>query len=164
MISLIVAISKNGVIGKGNEIPWYLPDDLKHFSKTTRGHTVIMGRKTYESIIKRLGKPLPDRKNIILTSQKDFKASGCIVVNSISEAQKNIQDNEEVFIIGGAKVYEDFLPFAGKLYITDVDIECEGDVFFPDYNKDDWKEVSSIFHPTDAKHPNSFNFIELIRK
>lgn len=163
MISIIVAVSKNGVIGKNNEIPWYLPDDLKHFAKITKGHTIIMGRKTYESIIKKLGHPLLDRKNIIITSQNNFSAPDCIVVNSTIEAQKDISDNEEVFIIGGAKVYEDFLPLANKLYLTDVDLTCEGDVSFPSYNKEDWREISREEHTKDSKNPYNFTFLEFIK-
>lgn len=158
MISIIVAVSKNGVIGKNNEIPWYLPDDLKHFAKITTGHTVVMGRKTFESIVKRIGKPLPNRKNIILTSQKDFQAPDCVVKSSVSEVLEIIPKDEEVFIIGGVKVYEDFLPFADKLYITEVDIDSDGDIKFPEYKKEDWIEISSEDHKKDEKNDYDFTF------
>jgi dihydrofolate reductase len=164
MISIIVAISKNGVIGKNNEIPWYLPDDLKHFAKITTDHTVVMGRKTYESIINRLGKPLPNRKNIILTSQKDFQAPDCLIKNTVSEILEVIPKDEEVFIIGGAKVYEDFLPFTNKLYITKVDTDSDGDIKFPEYNENDWNVTFSENHSKDEKNPFDFSFLELSRK
>lgn len=164
MISIIVAVAKNKVIGKNNEIPWYLPEDLKNFAKITTGHTVVMGRKTYESIIKRIGKPLPNRNNIILTSQKDFQAPDCVVKNSISEILEIIPKDEEVFIIGGAKVYKDFLPLADKLYITEVDFDSDGDIFFPQYNKEEWKIISSEYHEHNEKNPYNFTFLELIKK
>ena len=164
MISIIVATAKNGIIGKNGEIPWYLPDDLKHFAKITRGHTVIMGRKTYESIIKRLGHPLPDRKNIVITSQADYKAPDCLVVSSINEVIKTLPTEEEVFIIGGGKIYEEFLPIADKLYITEVAMECEGDTFFPSIEKDSWEIISSEPHAKDEKNLFDFTFLELVRK
>ncbi len=164
MISIIVATAKNGVIGKNGEIPWYLPDDLKHFAKITRGHTVIMGRKTYESIIKRLGHPLPDRKNIVITSQADYKAPDCFVISSVAEVVKTLPTEEEVFIIGGGKIYEEFLPITDKLYITEVLAEVEGDIIFPTYKIEDWKQISSEHHEKDEKNPFEFNFLELVRK
>lgn len=164
MISIIVAVSKNRIIGKGNEIPWYLPEDLRHFSKITKGHTVIMGRKTYESIVKRLGKNLPDRKSIIITSNRDFQAPECVVVNSVDQALENISKNEEVFIIGGSKVYEDFLPLTQKIYLTEVDLICDGEVSFPKYNSENWKIVSKEEHLKDVKNPYDFTFLELVRK
>lgn len=165
MISIIVATSKNGVIGKNGEIPWYLPDDLKHFAKITREHTVIMGRKTYESIVKRLGHSLPDRENIVITSQDDFNTPGCTVVKSIDDVIKKFSTNaEEVFVIGGGEIYKQFLQSADKLYITEVEIDCIGDVFFPQYNKDDWKEISSEDHSKDEKHLYNFTFLEFLRK
>ena len=165
MISIIVATAKNGVIGKNGEIPWYLPDDLKHFAKITRGHPVIMGRKTYESIVKRLGHALPDRKNVVITSQGDFNAPGCVVIQSINEAIDMFADqNEEFFVIGGGEIYKQFLPFADKLYITEVEMECEGDASFPQYNKDDWKQISSEHHNKDEKHLFEFTFLEFVRK
>lgn len=165
MISIIVAKAKNGVIGKNGEIPWNLPDDLKHFAKITRGHPVVMGRKTYESVVKRLGHPLPDRKNIVITSQGDFNAPGCVVIQSINEAIDMFADqNEEFFIIGGGEIYKQFLQFADKLYITEVDMEFEGDASFPQFNKNDWKQISALHHDKDEKHKFEFTFLEFVRK
>ena len=164
MISIIVARARNNVIGKGGDLPWRLSADLKHFAKITKGHTVIMGRKTYESIFQRLGHGLPERKNIIITSQTDFKAPDCFVVSSINEAIKILPANEETFIIGGGKIYEQFLPLADKLYITEVLAEIEGDTVFPTYKKEDWKLISSEPYKKDEKNSFDFNFLELIRK
>jgi dihydrofolate reductase len=164
MISIIVAMAKNNVIGKGGDLPWRLSADLKHFAQITKGHNVIMGRKTYESIIKRLGHPLPDRKNIVITSQADYKAPDCFVVLSITEAIEILPPNEEVFIIGGGKIYEEFLPITDKLYITEIIAEVEGDVVFPAYKSEDWKQLSSEHHEKDEKNPFEFNFLELVRK
>jgi dihydrofolate reductase len=164
IISLIAAASKNLVIGNKGEIPWYLPDDFKHFAEKTKGHTVIMGQKTYESIVARLGHPLPNRKNIVLSFQADFIAPGCTVFNSIEKALDEVKEEKEVFIIGGGKVYESFLPFANKIYLTEVNLECLGDTYFPTYNKNDWEIVSSVYHPKDEKHACDFNFLELVKR
>jgi dihydrofolate reductase len=165
MISIIVAVAKNGVIGKNGEIPWYLPDDFKHFAKITKGHTVVMGRKTYESIIQRLGKPLPERKNVVITSQHDFKAHGCTVLQSVDKAIKLFSSNkEEVFVIGGSAIYNAFLPVADKLYITEVDVNCDGDTLFPVYNKSDWTLSSKEHHTKDEKHKHEFDYLELLKK
>ncbi|MFA6227333.1 MAG: dihydrofolate reductase [Candidatus Paceibacterota bacterium] len=164
MISIIVAIAKNGVIGKGDDLPWKLSDDLKHFAKVTKGHTVIMGRKTYESIVKRLGHALPNRRNIVVTSQVDFKAPSCMVVRSVKEALSKLPLEDEAFVTGGGEIYRQFLPLANKLYITEVDVECDGDVFFPPYSKDGWKLISSEHHNKDEKNSYDFTFLELVRK
>ena len=164
MISTIVAMAKNNVIGKGGDLPWKLSADLKHFAKITKGHTVIMGRKTYESIFQRLGHGLPERKNIVITSQTDFQAPDCFIMPSISETIKNLPPEEEAFVIGGGKIYEQFLPITDKLYITEVLADIEGDTFFPTYNKEDWKLISSESYKKDEKNSFDFNFLELVRK
>ena len=165
MISIIVAIAKNGVIGKGGDLPWKLSDDLKHFAKITRSHKVIMGRKTYESILKRLGHGLPDRENIVITSQDNFDAPGCTVAKSVDEIIKKFSDNEEeVFIIGGAEIYKQLLPKTSKLYITEVSADCEGDVYFHAGLEESWKMVSSEQHERDEKNSYDFVFQEFIRK
>jgi dihydrofolate reductase len=165
MISIIVAKSLNNVIGVNNDLPWKLSDDLKHFAKVTKGHTVIMGRKTYESINSRLGHALPDRENIIITSRADFKAPGCTIINSIDEAIKKFSSTpEEVFVIGGGEIYLQFLPAASKLYITEVAVECGGDTFFPILEKDAWEMTSSEIHVRDEKNSADFTFLELVRK
>lgn len=163
MISIIVATSLNNVIGKNNDLPWYLPNDLKHFSKITKGHTVVMGRKTYESIFKRLGKPLPDRKNIIITRNKDFSAPNCFVFNDPVAALKGFSKDEEIFIIGGAEIYKSFLPFTDRIYLTKVNTVCEGDVFFPEIKQDEWKEILNEKHSADEKHKHDFSFITLVK-
>ncbi len=152
MISIIVAMAKNNVIGSLNKLPWYLPRDLKHFSSTTKGHTVIMGRNTYLSIVERLGKPLPERKNIVVSSQKDFSAPECIVVNTLDEALEMSPKDEEVFVIGGAQLYKSALPYAQRLYITHVEAEINGDAFFPEFNLEDWQVVSEEHHESDEKN------------
>ncbi len=140
-VSIIVAMDKKRGIGKSNALPWYIPDDLKRFRKLTTGHPVIMGRKTFESIIARLGKPLPKRTNIIVTRDPNFKAEGCIVVNSLESALAKAPADKEIFIIGGGQIFEQSLSFVDRLYITLVDAEFEADVFFPDYL--DFKKVVS---------------------
>lgn len=151
MIALIVAMSKNRVIGNKGSIPWHLPDDFKHFKDLTSGHTVIMGRKTFESI----GRPLPDRKNIIVTSQAEYSAPGCEVATSLISA---IQANPEAFIIGGESLYKESLPIADKVYLTEVETTCEGDTFFPEISDTEWKLIEEEFHANDAKHSYAFTF------
>lgn len=158
MISIIVATSKNGVIGNKGEIPWYLPVDLKHFASKTKGHTTLMGRKTFESIIKKLGHPLPDRKTVILTNQENFLADNCVVVHSWPEAMEKTVD-EEVFVSGGSEIYKLALPYADKLLLTTVDTEATGDTFFC-FNKDEWNLISEELHPKDEKNPLNCTFYE----
>ncbi len=160
-------MGKNRVIGKDGDLPWKLSDDLKHFAKITRGHIVIMGRKTYESILQRLGKPLPDRSSFVITSQKDYKAPGATVCHSVDEVKQKFaqQDSVEVMVIGGGKIYQEFLPLAKTLYITEVLIECEGDTFFPDVDKNEWKIVSRKTHIlVDERNSHPFTFLKLVRK
>jgi dihydrofolate reductase len=162
MISIIVGTSENGVIGHLNDIPWYLPRDLKHFKEITSGHTTIMGRKTYDSIIKRIGKPLPNRKNVIITRQKDFMAPDCVVVHSWEEAMETTKD-EEVFVSGGSDIYSLALPYAQKIYLTIIHTQVDGDSFFT-FDNESWKEISHEFHPKDAKNPFDCTFINYERK
>ncbi|MEO1434782.1 MAG: dihydrofolate reductase, partial [Bacteroidota bacterium] len=128
-ISIIVAQTENRVIGKDNDIPWYLPADLKYFKKVTTGHHIIMGRKCYESI----GRPLPNRANVILTRRMDFHAEGCIVTHSLEEALDIARRNEETeaFIIGGGEIYNLAMPLVDQIYLTQVHTELEGDIYFP---------------------------------
>jgi dihydrofolate reductase len=163
MFSIIVASAKNGTIGNKGEIPWYLPDDFKYFAKITKGHTVVMGRKTYESIIKRIGKPLPERKNVVITNQENFSAPDCIVLKSIEDTVNYFKNtSEEIFIIGGSTIYNQFLPFTDKLYITEVNTEIDGDTKFI-YDKNDWNLISKENHPKDDKHEYSFDFLQLLK-
>lgn len=157
IISIIAAIAKNRVIGSKNKLPWHLPEDIKRFRTLTLGKPVIMGRKTYESI----GKPLPDRKNIVLTRNKDYHISGCIVVHSLDEALNTAKGNNEVMIIGGAEIYKMFLPLADKMYLTLIDAEFAGDSYFPRYNPSEWQEIEHIKKRTENI---SYTFSTLIRE
>lgn len=150
MIALIVATSENGVIGNKNSIPWYLPCDLKHFAQKTTGHTVLMGRKTFESILARLGKPLPNRKNIVLTTQPHYAPEGALVVHSWEEAVEKTK-GEDVYVAGGAEIYKLTLPHADTLFLTVVHAEIPGDTFFT-FTKNEWREVAKEFHPKDEKN------------
>jgi dihydrofolate reductase len=136
MISIIAAVSKNGVIGVDNKLPWDLPEDLKRFKELTTGNVVIMGRKTYESI----GKPLPNRINIVVTRDKDFFVSGVLTANSLDSALLKAGGNKDIFIIGGGEIYKQSMGFADKLYITEVDMEVEGDTTFPTIS-DQWSVI-----------------------
>ena len=135
MISLIAAMTKDRVIGKAGKLPWSIPEDLQFFKQTTLGKPVIMGRKTYESI----GRPLPGRQNIILTRQADLKIKGCIITTTVDEALSCVEGNpDEIMVIGGAEIYELFLPKAKRLYLSIVDKQVEGDAFFPRFNQQEW--------------------------
>lgn len=163
IISLIVAVSENNVIGKDNDLVWNLPDDMKFFKKTTNGHFVIMGRKNYESIPERF-RPLPNRTNVIITRQTNFQAKDCLVVNDINQAldlAKNAQE-QEAFIIGGGQIYQLALQndLVDRIYLTRIHDEFEGDTFFPELSEQ-WKEVHRQWHPADEKHNSSFSFITL---
>lgn len=155
-VSCIVAVAKNNVIGKDNDIPWYLPADLKYFKKTTLHHHIIMGRNCYRSI----GMPLPKRTNIILTRDPFFIASNCLIAHHIEEALTLAFENgeSEAFIIGGGEIYAQSVPFWDKLYITEVDLEVEGDVFFPEINMSEWALISEEAHSKDDKNDYDFTF------
>jgi len=156
IISLISAISENGVIGKDNDLPWHLPADLQYFKKKTSGHTIIMGRKTFESV----GKPLPNRVNIVISRQPDYHANGCIMASSLDEAIEKVpQGEEEVFICGGAAVYELGLNLADRLYITRVHQQVEGDTFFPELDLSKWTEIEREAYESDEKNPSAYTFV-----
>ncbi|MBI3952776.1 MAG: dihydrofolate reductase [Candidatus Doudnabacteria bacterium] len=147
IISFVVAVAKNGVIGNRNSLPFYIPEDLKHFKKITDGHTVLMGRNTYDSIIKRLGKPLPNRVNVVITRQADFKpAEGVLVFHDINLAiAKFMSDGlDELMVIGGAQIYKQLADMGkvDKIYMTHVHQEVEGDVKFPDIDLTKWKKIN----------------------
>ncbi len=162
LISSIVAVAKNNVIGKDNEIPWYLPADLKYFKKTTLNHHIIMGRNCYKSI----GMPLPKRTNVILTRDPFFISSSCLVAHSIEEAlTMAFEDGEsEAFIIGGGEIYNQSVEYWDKLYITEVDILVDGDVFFPNLNWEEWNLLSEEFHPKDDNNEYDYTFKVYERK
>ena len=159
-ISIIAAVSENRVIGKGNNLPWNLPDDMKYFMKTTSEHHVLMGRKNFLSIPEKF-RPLPNRHNIVLTRNKNFSAPGCTVVHNLREGiEIGRRNNEkEFFIIGGAEVYQQAFPFTTKLYLTEIHAEVEGDVFFPEFQKSEWEELSRIPHEVDDRHALAFDFV-----
>jgi dihydrofolate reductase len=155
MISIIVGASDNNVIGHLNKLPWYLPRDLKNFSALTTGHTTIMGRKTFESIMARLGKPLPNRQSIIITKQKDFQTpEGCAVANNWSEAIQKATDRE-IFVSGGTEIYKLALPDTQRIYLTRIHTTCDGDVYLPITDFSDWKLIHEEQWPKDEK--NQFN-------
>ena len=154
MLSIIAAVAKNNVIGINNDLPWKLSGDLKYFAKTTTGKSVLMGKKTFISIFSRLGKPLPNRKNYVLSRTED-SIEGVEIVRDMNDFLEKHKE-EEVFVIGGATVFETSIPLADKLYITGVDCEPFGDVFFPKLNMNDWKLVSEEKHEKDEK--NEYNY------
>lgn len=156
IISSIVAVAKNRVIGSDNDIPWRLSTDLKYFKKQTTGHHIIMGRKSFLSI----GKPLPNRTNVIVTRDPYFIASNCIVVHSIPEALEIVKSRgeEEAFITGGGMIYEQTMDLVDRLYITEVDAEPEGDVHFPEIDYSKWKLISEDPRPKGERDDHNFNF------
>ena len=156
--SIIVAIAKNNAIGKDNKLLWYLPNDLKHFKDVTSGHTVIMGRKTFDSV----GKPLPRRRNIVVTRQP-ISIEGCEVVSSIEAALALCAGEDEVFIVGGAEIYRQAIPLTDRIYLTIVDEEFDGDTFFPELNAAEWKETKRENFEPDEKNKYSYSFITLER-
>jgi dihydrofolate reductase len=156
--SIIVAIAKNNAIGKDNKLLWYLPNDLKHFKDVTSGHTVIMGRKTFDSV----GKPLPRRRNIVVTRQ-DISIEGCEVVKSIEAALTLCAGDDEVFIIGGAEIYRQSIHLTDRIYLTQIDQDFDGDTFFPELNTAEWKETKRENFEPDDKNKLKYSFITLQR-
>ena len=159
-VSLVVAASKNNVIGRDGELPWHLPEDLRHFRRITTGKPVIMGRKTFESI----GRPLPDRHNIVMTRDPDYAAEGCDVVESVAEALDVAGDADEVMVIGGGQVYRDFLPRADRIYMTRVQAEVQGDTRFPRIEGNARRLVSAELHAADEKHEFAFEMMVFERR
>ena len=141
VISLIAAVARNRAIGKDGQLLWHIPEDLRYFREVTQGKTVVMGRKTWESLPEKF-RPLPGRKNIVLSRQQDYVAKGAILVFTIEEILDAISQDEEIFIIGGAELYRLFLPLAHKIYLTEVDGDYHADAFFPDFSSQEWTEVS----------------------
>lgn len=159
-ISMIAAMTRNRVIGKDNDIPWHLPDDFKYFKDTTQGHFVIMGRKNFESLPDKF-RPLPHRPNVIITRQADYDGEGSYVVDSLAKALDLARANgeDEAFIIGGGQIYQMALPVADLIYLTEIDAELEGEVFFPEFDLTGWKEISRIHHNADDRHKFAFDFV-----
>ncbi len=155
-LTFVVAVAKNGVIGTHNTLPFYIPEDLKHFKKVTLGKTVLMGKNTYDSIFKRLGKPLPERINVVISHQNLQLPEGVLLFHSIDEALQALSDTEEIMVIGGGQIYTQMIDKADKLILTEVHHDVEGDVFFPPYDKTKWKEIARDDH-------EEFSFVEYVR-
>jgi dihydrofolate reductase len=158
-IAFVVARDRRGVIGKGGRLPWRLPDDMRHVRELTVGKPLIMGRRTFDSI----GRPLPDRVNIVLTRDPAFRCDGCLVARTTDEALALAGDVPEVIVFGGAGVFKDFLPRADRIYMTEVDTEVVGDTYFPPLDPKEWREVDRQTHAADARHPFAFTFVTLER-
>ncbi len=159
MLSIIAAIGQNNALGKDNQLIWHLPADLKRFKKVTTGHHVIMGRKTFES----LGKPLPNRTTIIISRDKNYHADGCITVNSLTEAIKAAQNDDNPYILGGAEIYKQSMDIADVLDLTFVHQAFEADVYFPKIDKNIWKETFRENHFKDERNKFNFSFVKYER-
>ena len=159
MLSIIVAVAENNVIGRNNSLIWHITEDLKYFKRITSGHTIIMGRKTFESI----GKPLPNRTNVVISRNVGFNPEGCIVASSLSEAIARTNPDEENFVIGGGSIYCEAIGIADKLYLTKVHCSYEGDTFSPEIG-DEWKEISREDFERGEKFEHPFSFIIYERK
>ncbi len=159
MLSIIVAVSENNVVGKENKLPWKLSADLKRLKLLTMGHHIIMGRKTWES----LGRPLPGRVNVVITSDKNYKAESGVVVHSLKEALTVSSIDDEIFIFGGGKIFKEAMPLVKKIYITMVHSIIDGDTFFPVLDMNDWKETSREDFKADEKNQYDYSFVTLER-
>ncbi|MFY4776836.1 dihydrofolate reductase [Metabacillus sp. RGM 3146] len=161
MISFLLAMDKNRLIGKDNDLPWRLPADLAYFKKVTMGHKIVMGRKTFES----MGRPLPGRDNIILTRDPSFEQEGAEVIHSAEAFLKQVQESEEeIFVIGGAEIFKWFLPYCERMYITEIGEEFEGDRYFPEVDEGEWEVNSRIKGIKDEKNPYDYEFLIYNRK
>lgn len=158
--SLVVAMDRNRVIGLDNALPWRLPDEMAHFKRVTMGHPIIMGRRTWESI----GKPLPGRKNIVVTRNRSYEAPGCTVVGSLEEAWKAAAGAKEACVIGGTSLFEESLPVADTLHLTEVEAEVAGDTWFPEFDRSLWVEHEVSRHPADSRHAYPFRVLRLERR
>ncbi|MDX5445878.1 MAG: type 3 dihydrofolate reductase [Zoogloeaceae bacterium] len=160
MISIVVAMDRNRLIGRGNTLPWHLPADLAHFKSVTMGKPILMGRKTYESI----GRPLPGRHNIVITRNAGFAAPGCTVVTSVEAALAAAGAVPEIMLIGGAQLYAELLPRVGRIYVTRIDAAFEGDAWFPALDDGDWVETARSDHDPDERNPYPYSFRVLERR
>ena len=161
MLSIIVAIAKNNIIGKNNGLIWHMPEDLKRFKRITDGHTIIMGRKTFES----LGKVLPNRHHVILCNDMDMdiEDENVEILEDISLLDKYINSDEESFVIGGATIYKLLMPYCKKMYITEIDKEFDGDVSFPEIDKTIWKEINREEGPEDGVNDFKYDYVTYIK-
>jgi dihydrofolate reductase len=160
LISLIVAMAQNGVIGRDNSLPWRLPEDLKRFRAYTLGKPILMGRKTFES----LGRPLPGRTNLVLTRARSWSADGVIVVHSVEEALMQAAASDELVVIGGAEIYRLVLPVARRIYLTHVHADVPGDITFPEFDSTQWADVECSSQPADDEHAYPLTFVTLERR
>lgn len=158
--SLVVAMDRNRAIGRDNTLPWKLPDEMAYFRKVTMGNAVIMGRRTWESI----GKPLAGRRNIVVTRNGGYEAPGCTVVGSLDEAFRAAAGEREACIIGGTSLFEEALPQADVLHLTEVDASVEADTWFPDFDRSEWIEHEVLHHPSDERHRYAFRILRLERR
>jgi dihydrofolate reductase len=156
----VVAMADNGVIGRDNGLPWRLSDDLRRFKSITIGHTVLMGRRTFETI----GRSLPDRRNLVLTRDRQWNAPGCEIVHAPDEALKAVGESGRLFVIGGAQVYLACWHFVKRLELTEVHAEPEGDTRLQGFNRDEWVETFREEHAADARHAQAFSFVTLERR
>jgi len=152
-------MSNGRVIGNNNRLPWHLPDDLKHFKALTLNKTIVMGRKTWES----LPGLLPQRQHVVITGNTSFTADKALVVHSLQAAVGAVAEDEDVMVVGGANIYQQFLPMADEMFLTLVDCDIEGDAWFPEWQKDDWREQSRTHHEQDEKHRYAFDFVHYSR-
>lgn len=159
-ISGIVAVSENRVMGRDNQLPWHLPADLRHFKAITMGKPILMGRKTFESI----GRVLPGRVNVIITSDVNYQAPGCLVAPTIDTALKSVEYCNEVFVIGGASLFQCMMPLIQRLYLTLIHHSFEGDVLFPELDWSAWNEIERINHQPDMENHYAYSFITLNKK
>jgi len=159
LISIVAAVARNGVIGSGNLLPWRLPDDLRRFRALTLGKPVIMGRRTFESI----GRPLPERTNVVISRRSELQIAGCTLVDSIAAAVSLLAAAPEVMVIGGAQIYRQCLSRTGTIHLTRVHADVEGDAVFPELSPDEWCERLIEQHAPDARHAHAFSFFELTR-
>lgn len=160
VISLIAAVARNGVIGHQNRLPWHLPADLQHFKSLTLGKPIVMGRNTWES----LPGLLPGRQHIVITRNPDYQAPGGQVVHSVDEALAAVAGVPEVMIVGGGHLYSEMMPRADRLYLTLVDADVEGDAYFPEIERSQWREENREEHLADEKNTFSYSFVNLVRK
>lgn len=159
-LAIVVAVARNGAIGAGGALPWRLPADLRRFRSLTSGHAVVMGRRTWESI----GRPLPERQNIVVTRSRHFAAAGAEVAHSLDEALARVRLPAPAFCIGGAELYREALPRADALYVTEIARDVPGDTFFPPFDRREWREAAREKHPPDGPDALPFDFVTYVRR
>lgn len=157
-LEFVVAVARNGAIGRENALPWRLPADLRHFKRLTMGKPILMGRRTFDSI----GRPLPGRRNLVLTSDRRWRVDGVVVAHSLDEARA-AAESDVIMVIGGAELYRALLPEAAVIHLTEVHADVEGDTYFPPLSPDEWREISREEHAADAEHAHPYAFVTLTR-